>query len=144
LRNEFLERRIAGRHSLCPHNGGSYFGRSERSWRGPQGVLRKPGQLIVGKISGAPISPLWRDGIGICARRKQLDRRVQICEVRTLARDAFFEVVNVAADFSALETKGGNYAGVGHATNLGADPIHFLWRLRHNTAFFRSPVYYRQ
>jgi hypothetical protein len=41
--------------------------------------------------------------------------------------------VNVAADFSALEAKGGNYMTVGHAPNLGADPIHFLWQLRHNT-----------
>jgi transposase len=23
--------------------------------------------------------------------------------------------------------------GVGHAPNLGADPVHFLWQLRHNT-----------
>jgi hypothetical protein len=23
--------------------------------------------------------------------------------------------------------------GVGHAPNLGADPIYFLWQLRHNT-----------
>jgi hypothetical protein len=44
--------------------------------------------------------------------------------------------VNVAADFSALEAKGGNYMAVGHAPNLGADPIHFLWQLRHNTAIF--------
>jgi hypothetical protein len=25
---------------------------------------------------------------------------------------------------------------VGHAPNLGADPIHFLWQLRHNTGNF--------
>jgi hypothetical protein len=25
---------------------------------------------------------------------------------------------------------------VGHAANLGADPIHFLWQLRHNTGNF--------
>jgi hypothetical protein len=33
----------------------------------------------------------------------------------------------------ALEAKGRNYVAVGHAPNLGADPIHFLWQLRHNT-----------
>jgi hypothetical protein len=30
LRDDFLERCIAGRHSLCLHDGGSYFGRPER------------------------------------------------------------------------------------------------------------------
>ena len=54
------------------------------------------------------------------AGEKQLDRGVQICEIRPLARDPLFEVVNVAADFSALEAKGGNYMAVGHAPNLGA------------------------
>jgi hypothetical protein len=44
--------------------------------------------------------------------------------------------VNVAADFSALEAKGGNYMAVGHAPNLGADQIHFLWQLRHYTGEF--------
>ena len=39
----------------------------------------------------------------------------------------------MAADFSALEAKGGNDVAIGHAPNLGADPIHFLWQLRHNT-----------
>ena len=39
----------------------------------------------------------------------------------------------MAADFRAFEAKGGNYVPVGHAPNLGADPIHFLWQLRHNT-----------
>jgi len=63
---------------------------------------------------------------------KQLDCGVQICEIRPLARNPFFEVMNVAADFSTLETKGGNYVAVGHAPNLGADPVHFLWQLRHN------------
>jgi hypothetical protein len=32
----------------------------------------------------------------------------------------------------------GNYVAVGHAPNLGADPIHFLWQLRHNTAQKRN------
>jgi hypothetical protein len=41
--------------------------------------------------------------------------------------------VDVAAYFSALEAKGGNYMAVGHAPNLGADQIHFLWQSRHNT-----------
>ena len=63
---------------------------------------------------------------GICARRKQLDRGVQVCEARPLARNPFFEVVNVAADFSALEAKCGNYMGIGHPSNLGADPIHAI------------------
>jgi hypothetical protein len=35
-----------------------------------------------------------------------------------------------------MSSKGGNYMAVGHAPNLGADPIHFLWRLRHNTGNF--------
>ncbi len=39
----------------------------------------------------------------------------------------------MTADFSALGAKGGSYMAVGHAPNLGADPIHFLWQLRHNT-----------
>ena len=39
------------------------------------------------------------------------------------------------ADFSALEAKGGNDMAVGHPPNLGADPIHFLWQLRHNTGY---------
>jgi hypothetical protein len=59
----------------------------------------------------------------------------QICEIRPPERNSFFEVVNVAADFSALEAKCGNHMAVGHAPNLGADPIHFLWQLRHNTGF---------
>jgi len=96
--------------------------------------LRKPGQFIVSKVPRAPISSLGRNGIGIRARRKQFDRGVQVCEVSSLARDPVFEVVNVAADFSSPEAKGGNYMTVGHAPNLGADPIHFLWQLRHNTA----------
>jgi hypothetical protein len=28
--------------------------------------------------------------------------------------------------------------GVGHAPNLGADPIHFLWQLRYNTGHNRE------
>jgi hypothetical protein len=43
-----------------------------------------------------------------------------------------------AADFSTLEAKCGNYMAVGHAPNLGADPIHFLWQLRHNTGHFEG------
>lgn len=39
------------------------------------------------------------------AGRKQLDRRIKICEITPLARNPFFEVVNVTADFSALEAK---------------------------------------
>jgi hypothetical protein len=60
----------------------------------------------------------------------------QICEIRPLARDSLFEVVNVAADLGALEAKRGNYVSVGHAPNLGADRIHFLWQMRHNTGNF--------
>jgi len=58
------------------------------------------------EILGAPVGPLGGDRIGIRARRKQLDRGVQICEIRPLARNPLFEIVNVAADFGALETKG--------------------------------------
>ena len=43
--------------------------------------------------------------------------------------------LNMAADFSSPETKGGNYMLFGHAPNLGAEPIHFLWQLRHNTGY---------
>jgi hypothetical protein len=65
---------------------------------------------------------------------KTIERGVQICEIRSLTRDPFFEVVNVAADVSAFDAKCANYVGAGHPQNLGADPIHFLWQLRHNTA----------
>jgi len=61
----------------------------------------------VSKVPCPAIGSLGRDGIGVCARRKQLDRGVQICEIRPLARNPFFEVVKVAADFSTLEAKGG-------------------------------------
>jgi hypothetical protein len=43
------------------------------------------------KIPCPAIDPFGRDGIGICARRKEADRGVQICEIRPLARDPFFE-----------------------------------------------------
>ena len=56
----------------------------------------------MGKIPGPAIDPFGRNGIGVCAGRKQLDRGIQICEIRPLARDPLFEVVNVAAAFSAL------------------------------------------
>jgi hypothetical protein len=69
---------------------------------------------------------------------KQLDRGVQICEIRPLARGPFFEVVNLSADFSALEAECRNYMGIGHPPNLGADQIHFLWQLRHNTGNFSN------
>ena len=90
------------------------------------------------EVPGSAIGSLGRNVIGVCARRKQLDRGVQVCEIRSLPRDPFFEVVNVAADFSSLEAKGGNDMGVGHAPNLGADPVHFLWQLRHNTGNFSN------
>jgi hypothetical protein len=41
-------------------------------------------------------------------------------------RDPFFEVVNVAADFSALEAKGRNYMAVGHAQKVGNDRLEIL------------------
>ncbi len=41
--------------------------------------------------------------------------------------------MNMAADFSALKAKSGNNVSFGHPSNLGADAVHFLWRLRHNT-----------
>jgi hypothetical protein len=122
IRDDFLKLHIAGRHSIRLQNGASYFSRRKRACRCPQSVLRKPGQFIVGKVPGAPIGTFRRNGVGICARRKQLDRGIQICETRT----------NVAADFSALEAECGNYMAVGHAPNLGADMIHFLRQLRHN------------
>ena len=40
----------------------------------------------------------------------------------------------MATDFSALPVKGVYNVSLGHAPNLGANPIHFLWCLRHNTA----------
>ena len=85
------------------------------------------------KVPRPPVDPLGGDRIRVCARGKQLDCGVQICEIRPLARNPFFEVANMAADFSALEAKGGNYVAVGHPQNLGAEPINFLWQLRHNT-----------
>jgi hypothetical protein len=134
IRDNFLECRTIGRHALYSHDGGGYLSRSERSRCGPRSVLRKPGKFIVRKVPRAPVSSLGRDGIGICARRKEAYPRIYVCEIRTLTRGSFFKVVNMAADFSALEAKGGNYVSIGHAPNLGADPIHFLWQLRHNTA----------
>jgi hypothetical protein len=47
----------------------------------------------------------------------------------------------MAADLGALEAKGRNYVAVGHAPNLGADPVHFLWQLRHYTGI--SPFFSR-
>jgi hypothetical protein len=88
----------------------------------------------VSKVPGPAIGPLGRNGVGVSAKEKITG--VQICEIRPLARNPFFEVVNMAADFSALEAKGGDDMLFGHAPNLGADPIHFLWRLRHNTGNF--------
>ena len=78
------------------------------------------------EIPGAPIGPLRRDGVGVCTRRKQLDRGVQVCEIGPLARDPFFEVVNVAADFSALEAKGGNDVCIGHAPKVGDGRLEIL------------------
>jgi len=75
------------------------------------------------KVPGAPIGPLWRDGIGICAGSKQPDRGIQVGEIRPLARNPFFEVMYVAADFSALEAKGGNDVAVGHAPKAGNDRL---------------------
>jgi hypothetical protein len=45
---------------------------------------------------------------------KQSDRGVQVCEIRSLACNPLFEVVNVAADFSALKAKGGDDMLFGH------------------------------
>jgi hypothetical protein len=73
---------------------------------GPDAVRKASCVSRESEIPCPAIGPFGRDGIGICARRKQLDRGVQICEIRPLARDPFFEVVNVAADFSALPAKG--------------------------------------
>jgi len=78
------------------------------------------------EIPGAPIGQLRRDGVGVCTRRKQLDRGVQVCEIGPLARDPFFKVVNVTADFSTLEAKGGNYVAVGHAPKAGAGRLKIL------------------
>ena len=78
------------------------------------------------EIPGPPIGPLGRNGIGICARGKQLDRRVQICEIRPLSRDPFFEVVNVAADVSAFEAKGGYNVRLGHAPKAGDSRLEIL------------------
>jgi len=80
----------------------------------------------LGKIPGPAIGPLWRDGIGVRAGRKQLDCGVQICEIRSLARNPFFEVVNMAADFSALEAKGGNDVRIGHEPKAGDDRLEIL------------------
>ena len=76
VRDDLLERRIAGRHALRLHDGDGYSDRRERPRCCPQGVLRKPGQLIVSKIPCPAIDPFGRDGVGIRARRKQLDRGI--------------------------------------------------------------------
>jgi hypothetical protein len=70
----------------------------------------------VSKVPGPAIGPLGRNGVGVSAKEKITG--VQICEIRPLARNPFFEVVDVAADFSALEAKGGNYM-TGHAQKAG-------------------------
>jgi hypothetical protein len=94
---------------------------------------------LASKVTRAPIGPFWRDGIGVCTGRKQLDRGVQICEIRPLARDPFFEVVNVAADFSALEAKGRDDMLV-MPRKLGVTGYKFLWQLRHNTGISRFNI----
>jgi len=55
-----------------------------------------------------------------------------------MARELAFKVVNVPADFSALGSEGGYDVRFGHAQNLEADRILFLWRLRHNTVLFEG------
>ena len=71
------------------------------------------------KIPCPAIDPFGRDSIRIFSRRKQLDRGVQVCEIRPLTHDPLFEVVNVAADFSALEAKGGYNVRLDHAPKAG-------------------------
>ena len=80
----------------------------------------------MGKVPGPAIGPLRRNGVGICAGRKQLDRGIQVCEIRPQARDPFFEVVNVAADVSAFEAKGGYNVRLGHAPKAGDDRLEIL------------------
>jgi hypothetical protein len=50
----------------------------------------------------------------------------QICEVRALARNPLFEVVNVAADFSALAAKDGYNVRLNHAPKAGAGRLEIL------------------
>ena len=54
-------------------------------------------------------------------------------EIGPLMPDLLFQVVDIAADFGALGAKGWDNVRFAHAPNLGAGPILFLGRLRHNT-----------
>jgi hypothetical protein len=54
-------------------------------------------------------------------------------QARTKATDLLLQLVNVAANLGSLGSKSGNNVCLSHAPNLGADWIHFMWRLRHNT-----------
>ena len=101
-RDDFLERYIVGRHSLCLHNGASYFRRRERPRGYPQSVLRKPGQFIMGGRSHSGDSAaLAGMKSGFVPGENDFIVASKFARIRPLARDPFFEVVNVAADFSA-------------------------------------------
>ena len=78
------------------------------------------------KIPCPAIGTFRRNGIGVSPQRKEADRRVKICEARLLASDPFFKVVNVAADFSALEAKCGYNVKLDHATKAGDGRLEIL------------------
>jgi hypothetical protein len=65
---------------------------------------------------------------------REAEGGVKICQRDAGACYPLFEVMNVPADFSTLETKSGNNVSFGHAADLGDGSANFLWRLRHNTA----------
>jgi hypothetical protein len=55
-----------------------------------------------------------------------IDRSVQVCEICSLARDSFFEVVNVAADFSTLGPQCGYNVRFDHAPKAGGGRLEIL------------------
>ena len=86
----------------------------------------------MGKVPRAPVWPFWRDSIRVRAWGKEADCRVNVRQRQPVPCYLLLEIVNMAADFSALETKGANNMSLGHPSNLGPGPAQFLWRLRHN------------
>ena len=66
------------------------------------------------EIARAPIGSLEWYSVRVFARGKQPNRRVNVGERRTLARDLLFKVVDVAAYLGALRSQCGDNVRVCH------------------------------